>query len=81
MSKHGPRVRVEAKRLPPNATRQEREKSAQQLLRVFKRACNEYGVMHMYKEHEFYIRPGDKKRRAKAARKNLQIEKNEEFSY
>jgi ribosomal protein S21 len=56
-------VRIEAKRLPPGATKSDRDRSTQILLRIFKRACNEAGIMHDFKEHEFFIRPTDKKRR------------------
>jgi ribosomal protein S21 len=59
------RVRVEAKRLPMNSTRQERERSCTSLLRAFKRACNEYGIMPTLKEHEHFVRNTDKKRRKK----------------
>jgi len=62
------RVRVEAKRLPMNASRQERDIHIQRLLRVLKRACNEYGVQQSLKEHEFYQRPCDIRRRKKALR-------------
>jgi len=58
-------VRIEAKRLPLNANRSDRERSSQTLIRVFKRACNEAGIMHDFKEHEFFIRRTDKKRRKK----------------
>jgi ribosomal protein S21 len=58
-----PNVRVEAKRLPFNASKAERDRAAVTLLRIFKRACNEAGVMSTFKEHEFFIRPTDVKRR------------------
>lgn len=35
------------------------------LLRRFKRACSEAGIMHLIKEHEFYEKPSDKRRRKK----------------
>jgi ribosomal protein S21 len=62
------RVRVEAKRLPQNATRQEREYNLVKLLRIFKRACNDYGVMHSFKEHEFFVRKCDVRRRKRIAK-------------
>jgi len=58
-------VRIEAKRLSPNASRAERDKSLAILLRIFKRACNEAGIMHSLKEHESFIRKTDIKRRKK----------------
>ena len=62
-------VRVEAKRLPPNASRQERDVNLQRLLRIFKRMCNEAGVMHSLKEHEFFQRKCDIRRRKDSLRK------------
>lgn len=60
-----PNVRIEAKRLSPNASRAERDRSLTTLLRIFKRACNEAGIMHSLKEHEYFIRKTDIKRRKK----------------
>ena len=54
--------RLEAKRLPPGG---DRGRSIQIMLRIFKRMCNEAGIMHEFKEHEFFIRKTDKKRRKK----------------
>lgn len=73
-------VRIEAKRLP-NATKADRDRSLAQMLRILKRACNEYGVMHSLKEHEFFIRKTDKKRRKKmlkirGALEALELSKN-----
>ena len=56
-------VRVEAKSLPPHATQSEREHAFRILLTVFKRRCNEYGVMKAYKEHEFFESKPEKERR------------------
>jgi ribosomal protein S21 len=63
------RVRVEAKKLPPNASRQDREYQLVRLLRIFKRMCNEYGIPAAYKEHEFFVRKCDKRRRKRMAKK------------
>lgn len=64
-----PRVRVEAKKLSFNAGRDERMKNIAGLQRIFKRICGDYGILHSYKEHEFFIRKTDKKRRARAQAK------------
>lgn len=71
-------VRVEARRLPPNASKAERDKSLSQLLRIFKRACNEYGIMHELKERESFVRKTDIKRRKKQARirASMEVAKN-----
>lgn len=62
------RVRVEAKKLPLSASRQDRERGLSQLLRIFKRKCNEYGIMHSLKEHEFFQRKCDLRRRKRDAK-------------
>ncbi len=56
-------VRVEAKRL-----------NVLTLVRIFKRACNEAGVMHEFKEHEFFVRKTDKKRRKKMIKRRGALE-------
>lgn len=63
------RVRVEAKRLSPNPSRQEREKSCVSLLRALKRACDDYGINHAYKEHQYFIRKTDKRRQKESLKK------------
>lgn len=63
------RVRVEAKRLPHNASGKERMDNLQRLLKVFKRQCNEYGVLQSFRDHEFFQRKCDLRRRKDAMRK------------
>lgn len=67
-------VRVEARRLPPNASKYDRERSLGQLLKIFKRACNEYGIMHTLKDHEFFIRKTDIKRRKEIMKRRAPME-------
>jgi len=55
-------VRVELRSYQGN-TRFDREKVMLSLIRQFKRAVNEAGVLHTLKEKEFYEKPGDKRRR------------------
>jgi len=55
-------VRVELKQYY-GSNRADRERAAISLLRQFKRAVNEAGVLHALKEKEFYEKPGDKRRR------------------
>lgn len=62
------RVRVEAKKMPHNATRQDRERSFVQLMRIFKRKCNEYGILNSLKKYEFFERKTDVRRRKEKAR-------------
>jgi ribosomal protein S21 len=64
-----PNVRVEARRHHLSGSHADRVRSTQQLLRILKRACNEAGVWHEFKEHEYFIRKTDKKRRKKMLRR------------
>lgn len=57
------RVRVEMKKLPLNASRQERERSVAILLRIFKKMCENYGIQQECREREFFQRPCDVRRR------------------
>lgn len=69
MSKHGPRVRVSVDDLSPSAQRQSKEKVCMILQRMFKKSCQEYGIMQMYKEKEFFVSKGEKRRRRKLQKK------------
>jgi ribosomal protein S21 len=62
------RVRVEARRLPPYASDDDRYREGLMLQKRFKRACNEFGISHMIKEKEYFIRPCDKRRQKKSRR-------------
>jgi len=55
-------VRVELKTYH-GSNRYDRERACLSLIRQFKRAVNEAGVLHTLKEKEFYEKPGEKKRR------------------
>jgi ribosomal protein S21 len=67
-------VRVEARRLPLGAGRQERDKAIQSLLRALKRACNDAGVTQAYRDHEFFVRPCDIRRRKRMAKQRAPME-------
>lgn len=69
------RVRVEAKKLPFNASYQEKEKEAEQLRKRFGRACYENNILHSIKKYASFIRPCDK-RRMKKHKKLLAIKKS-----
>jgi ribosomal protein S21 len=69
MSKHGPRVRVSYDDLTPSALRQSKDKICVILLRMLKKACQEYGVQQIYKEKEFFVSNGEKRRRRKLRKK------------
>lgn len=69
------RVRVEAKRLPSTASRRERDDNLQRLLKIFKRACEDYGIPAMMKEKESFVRECDKRRWKRVAK--LEAARNE----
>lgn len=59
------RARAELRDLPGNASYQDREYAFRKMFTAFKKACTEAGVLHHYKQHEYYESPGEKKRRKK----------------
>jgi ribosomal protein S21 len=61
-------VRVEARRLPPYATQEDRDREGRSLINRFKRVCHENNILHQIKVHEYFIRPCDKRRQKKAQR-------------
>ena len=67
-------VRIEARRLPPNASKSERDRAVQSLLRTLKRACSEAGVTHELKEHEFFTRKCDIRRRKRVMKARAPME-------
>lgn len=62
-------VRVEAKKLPHNASFEDRQRNFENLLRVFNRQVQDAGIMHLYKKYEFYEKPSDVERRKRRQRK------------
>ena len=70
-------VRVEAK-WPPHASDSDKQRIGYGLAKTFKRVCNEAGVMHSFKEHEFYIKPSEKRRRKRKQKlDNMMYNKND----
>lgn len=65
-------VRVEARRLAPYASQDDRDREAKSLLNRFKRVCHENNILHQIKIHEYFIRPCDR-RRQKKSQKTLAI--------
>jgi ribosomal protein S21 len=78
MKKHGARVRVDINDLPPVVQRSSRDKVLQALWRTFKRACQDYGIPNMLKEHEFYQSKGQKRRRRKMQTKLAILKEKEQ---
>ena len=56
-------VKVVAKHLSPNPSRDERDRNFKWLFTAFMRAVAQSGVLKEYKKHETYESPGNKKRR------------------
>jgi len=58
-------VRVEARDLPFNASREERERNFKGLMSTFRQACNKAGIMKQIKKKEYYESPSILARRKK----------------
>lgn len=71
-------VRVEARRMSSNASKADRDKNINALLRIFKRACDDAGIMAELNDREFFVRNSDKKRRKRdnKARAILEAKEN-----
>lgn len=67
-------VRVEMKDLPPNPSREERERAFKNMLAAFKRQVNEAGILSEYKQRQYYESPSEKRKR-KAKESQLEIQK------
>jgi len=63
------RVRVSFDMLPKGVQRAGRDKQLDVMKKIFKRACNSYGIFHEMKEREHYVKPGEKKRKAERLKK------------
>lgn len=58
-------VRVEARDLPYNPTREERDRNFRNLMSAFRQACNKAGIMKAIKKQEFYESKSQISRRKK----------------
>lgn len=63
------RVRVSFDMLPKAVQRSGRDKQLDVLKKMFKRACNTYGIPREIKEREFYVKPGEKRRKEERYKK------------
>lgn len=43
--------------------RVENKRGFEQMLKAFRRACSEHGVLHELKKHEYYEKPSEKRRK------------------
>lgn len=62
-------VRISVDMLPKSVQRAGRDKQFDIMKKIFKRACENYGIPHELKEREYYVKPGEKKRKAKRLKK------------
>lgn len=74
-------VRVELRDMHPNCSRDERETAFRRMFATFKKAVTDAGVLHDYKEHEFYESESKKKRKKKrdAELQRLKMKLRENF--
>ena len=71
-------VRVEMRKMSPNPSREERDRSFQGLMKAFKKACDTSGILKLHKKYESFERNTDIRRR-KLKNKQLMLSKlNEE---
>lgn len=55
--------RTQLRDLHPNASRQEREIAFKKMFSIFNKQVADAGIKQLYKQHEFYESPGEKRRR------------------
>lgn len=65
--------RVELRDLPPNPSWYEREIAFKKMFSAFKKSVAEAGILHAYKQREFYETPGQIKRRKKREAQNQRM--------
>lgn len=67
-------VKVQMRDLPPNPSREERERAFKNMLAAFKRQVNESGILSEYKQRQYYESPSEKRKR-KAKESQLEVQK------
>lgn len=70
------RVRIESRRLSPTASRQERLDNIDRMLKILKKACDDYGIPSAYKDHQYFIRKCDRRRWKRLAAKSARRDGN-----
>jgi ribosomal protein S21 len=65
--------RVELRDLPPNPSWYERDIAFKKMFTAFKKQVAEAGILHAYKEREFYESPGQIRRRKRREADNQRI--------
>jgi ribosomal protein S21 len=81
-SKARARAELNLKNFPYNGSEAEKQQAREQafkvMLTVFRRRCNDYGIMHAYHEHEFFESKPSKDRRK---RKEAELRRLKEEDY
>lgn len=62
---------MELRDVPGNPSYQDRQFAFVKMFAVFKKKCAEAGILHQYKQHEFYESRGEKNRRKKREAESL----------
>lgn len=66
-----PNARVSFDMLPRGVQRADRIKQVQVMYRMLKKQCNIAGVFRAMNEKEYYVKPGEKRRKAKRLAKAI----------
>jgi ribosomal protein S21 len=74
-------VRVEARDVHPNASKDERDRNFRNLMSSFRQACNKAGIMKEIKRLEFYETPSQLRRKKEREKETnlLKLKMNESF--
>jgi len=65
MAKNVARVSVELKQKHANPSEIDKARAFKNMLTAFKRQCSDYGIAALYKQHEKFEKPSEKKHRKK----------------
>ena len=65
--------RFELRDLHPNASWQDKDAAFRKMFSVFKKQVAEAGILRLYKVHEFYESPGEKRRRKRKEADNARL--------
>lgn len=65
------RARVTFEQLPKGVQRADRMKQIHVMYRMLKKVCNVAGIFREMKEREHYVKPGEKRRKAKRLAKAI----------
>jgi ribosomal protein S21 len=67
------RARVELRDLPANPTTQDKAFAFKKMFASFKKQVADAGILQLYKQHEYYESPGEKRRRKQKESRNQRM--------